>query len=84
MDFTQFAIGRAFARPVGLTHPDCRLICSTGQANQFDFAGHRDARPAQNVQNRVRLKTNFLSGFKLIGVVSPAAKISLSENRKLW
>jgi len=68
--FTEFTIGRAFVRPVGLTHPDYGLICPTGQANQFDFAGHRDARSAQNARNRMRLKAKFscpinaISGFQ--------------------
>jgi hypothetical protein len=34
--------------------------------------------------NRLRLKANFVSGFKLIGISSPVLKILLSENRKLW
>jgi hypothetical protein len=34
--------------------------------------------------NRLRLKANFVSGFKLIGISSPGLKILLSENRKLW
>jgi hypothetical protein len=35
-------------------------------------------------RNRLRLKANFVSGFKPIGISSPGLKILLSENRKLW
>jgi hypothetical protein len=51
------------------------------RANQLQFCARRRAKKAPN---RVRAKVDFLRQFKLIGVSSPDAKKSLSENRKLW
>ena len=54
------------------------------RANQLSFARCRLARTPLRAKNRVRVKSNFVSRFKLIWVVSPPrTNISLSENQKL-
>jgi hypothetical protein len=54
------------------------------RATQFNFARCRNARTPLGAKNRVRVKSNFVSRFNLIPIVSwPRANISLSENQKL-
>jgi hypothetical protein len=52
--------------------------------NQLNFSGHSFACRARKASKMRARKTNFVSRFKPIRVVSsPCAKISLSENQKL-
>jgi hypothetical protein len=58
--------------------PDDGQISLTNSPRVISFVRPSAAR------NRVRLKTNFLSGFKLIWGVQSCLKIFLSENQKWW
>ena len=64
--------------------PCCALICLVGQLSLIDSTAFRSRRRSQTALKCVRAKTNFVSRFKLIRVVSwPRANISLSEKQKL-
>jgi hypothetical protein len=81
--------GQNRACPPSENYPSCYCVAGrrgcADRANQFDpFAPTISLIRSSKAPNRLRLKANFVSEFKLMWVVYRGPKIFVSENRKLW